>query len=156
MARALAHADALRQSELAVYLDAAGADALNAHDGAEHLHRVLWDLDVPHDYRLRSDADHIGPDILERLRAAFSWLGTRLSSPVLPPLSATELAWRKWLDGELTTEPPAPLPPTSRLFPRVLRAQLEPLRSQAALRDPSLARRCGLLPPVAGTNERKA
>jgi S-formylglutathione hydrolase len=118
-ARALRNADALRASELAIYLEAAGSDALNAHDGAEHLHRVLWDLDVPHEYHLRKDSDHVGPDLIDRLEQAFAWVSARLV--------------------------PAPSPQVNE-HARMLRAQLEPLRAAAAASDPSFARRCGLLP----------
>lgn len=116
--RARHNAAALRASGLAVYIDAAGDDALHAHDGAEHLHRLLWDLDLPHEYRLRRDSDHVGPDLLARLQDAFAWVGERL----------------------VPSERDAPD------FGRAaLRAQLEPLRREAALRDPTFDRRCGVL-----------
>ncbi len=89
-ARARANADALRSSSLAIAIDAAGSDALNAHDGAEHLHRVLWALDVAHDYRLRRDADHVGPDLVERLADAFAWVGAHLAPR--PPVESPERA----------------------------------------------------------------
>jgi S-formylglutathione hydrolase len=118
-ARARANAAALRASELAIYLDAAGADALHAQDGAEHLHRALWDLDVAHEYRLRRDADHVGPDLIDRLADAFAWAGDRL---VPRPSTA-----------------PDPDPRAQ------LRAHLEPLRRAAEPLDPTFARRYGVL-----------
>jgi hypothetical protein len=41
----MANADTqkIRDSGLAIYLEASERDFLNAHDGAEFLHRVLWD-----------------------------------------------------------------------------------------------------------------
>lgn len=118
--RAQRNAEALRASQLAIYLDAAGDDALHAHDGAEFLHRVLWDLDVAHEYRLRKDSDHVGPDLLERLQDALAWTGLQLNRPAGEPAADHGRA--------------------------ALRAMLAPLRRDAALRDPTFARRCGVLP----------
>lgn len=78
VARVQANAAALRAAELAIYIDAAGDDALHAHDGAEFLHRVSWELDVAHEYHLRRDADHSGPDSLPRLYEAFAWVAAHL------------------------------------------------------------------------------
>lgn len=114
---ALAHADALRASGLKIRLDAGDHDALHAHDGAEHLHRVLWDLDVPHEYHLVYGADHVGRSIVPRLERAWRWLGRVLTEPeVLEP------------DVE------------------ALRAELAPLRARALAEDPTTARRYGVLP----------
>lgn len=144
--RARRNAAALRATELAISIDSAGRDALHAHDGAEYLHRVLWDLDVRHEYRLRRDADHVGPELIERLHEAFAWVGHKLTPPPRAPLTEQELAWQAWLDGTGGTEhPAAPLAPTSPLFPRFLRAQLAPLRAAALREDPSCARNYGLL-----------
>jgi S-formylglutathione hydrolase len=144
--RARQNADALRSRSLAIYLDAAGADALNAHDGAEYLHRVLWSLDIPHEYRLRRDADHVGPDLVDRLSEAFSWVGTFLRPAAPAALTVAELGWRTWLDGDRSSPPPPPLPPTSPLFPAMLRASLAALAANAAHTDPTFSRRYGVLP----------
>jgi len=144
--RARQNAEALRASSVAIYLDAAGADALNAHDGAEYLHRVLWSLDIAHEYRLRRDADHVGPDLVDRLREAFSWVGTVLRPAAPAALTVAELGWRAWLDGDRSGPPPPPLPPTSPLFPAMLRASLSPLAANAAETDPTFSRRYGVLP----------
>jgi S-formylglutathione hydrolase len=146
--RALRHAAELRGSALAIYIDAAGRDALHAHDGAEYLHRVLWDLDVAHEYRLRRDADHIGPDLVERLAEALVWVGTRVVPPAAAPLSELESAWQDWLDGRSAEPPAAPLAPVSRLFGRLLRTQLTAARRTAEACDSTVSRRNGLLPPV--------
>ncbi len=78
--RARANAQAIRDSGMAIYLEAADRDFLNAHDGAEFLHRTLWDLDLAHEY-------HLGAAILERrpsthkfnqLRPFGVWFGYRL------------------------------------------------------------------------------
>lgn len=143
--RARRHAAAIRAHDLAIYVDAGSADALHAHDGAELLHRVLWDLDIAHEYRLLRDADHVGPTIVPRLEAAFAWVGERLSPRALP-LTEAERSWSSWLDAGGAGAPPPPLPPTSPVFPRALRALLEPARREAARRDPTFGRTYGVLP----------
>ena len=47
--RACANAAFIRESGLAIYLEVGGDDFLNAHDGTEFLHRVLWDLEIAHE-----------------------------------------------------------------------------------------------------------
>jgi len=74
-------------------------------------------LDVLHEYRLRRDADHAGPDLSDRLREAFAWVGARLQPVAAPPPSAALRAW------------------------------LAPRREAAAARDPTFTRNYGLLPP---------
>ncbi len=145
--RAICQAEALRTGALAIYLDAGTADALNAHDGAELLHRVLWDLDIDHEYRLWAGADHVGPSLLPRLEAALCWVATRLTSTELA-LTPLELAWQSWLDGGATGSAPPPLPATSPLMPRLLRTLLAPLRDAARSQDPTMQRRFGVLPAV--------
>lgn len=77
--------------------DAGSRDALNAHDGAEALHRELWQLDVPHEYHLMRDADHVGPTLAPRLLEAFRWIGkhTRSTAHVCP--SSEERALREYV-----------------------------------------------------------
>lgn len=143
--RAVRNAEALRAGALAIYLDAGAADALNAHDGAEFLHRVLWDLDVRHDYHLGGAADHVGPSLIPRLEAAFCWLGNQLV-PTLAALTPLETAWQRWLDDGASGSPPPPLPATSSLMPRVLRTLLAPLREAAQRQDETMRRLFGVLP----------
>jgi len=50
--RARRNGQQIRDSALAIYLDAGDRDFLNAHDGAEFLHRELWTLDLSHEYHL--------------------------------------------------------------------------------------------------------
>lgn len=145
--RARTHADRIRSAALAIYIDAASRDALNAHDGAEFLHRVLWELDLVHEYRLHADADHVGPSLVPRLMEAFTWVLDHLH-PSPRPLDEVEQAWCDWLEAGSPGQPPAPLPPTSSVFPRVLRTMIEPARQQAAHVDSSVARTYGLLPEV--------
>jgi S-formylglutathione hydrolase len=77
--RASVNAEKLRASGLPIWLDAGSRDAVRAHDGAESLHRTLWDLDVLHEYHLLRDAGHVGPSLPDRLTQAFSWLCRRIA-----------------------------------------------------------------------------
>jgi S-formylglutathione hydrolase len=118
--RAIANADRIRASGLAIYIEAGDHDFVNAHDGTEFLHRVLWDLDISHEYHLVRGADHGGPTFRPRMRATFAWLTAALEKPT--EASAEQLALN------------------------AIRSQLEPLRDQAAEIDPSTRRRFGVLP----------
>ncbi|HML17278.1 MAG TPA: alpha/beta hydrolase-fold protein [Bryobacteraceae bacterium] len=117
--RARRNADRIRESGVAIYLDAGDRDFVNAHDGTEFLHRVLWSLDISHEYHLVRGADHGGSTFRPRMRAAFAWLTAVLAAPAEP--TAEDRA----LDA--------------------IRAQLQPLRDQAAASDPTVARRFGVL-----------
>jgi S-formylglutathione hydrolase len=107
--------DAIRASGLAIWIDAGSRDALNAHDGAEALHRALWELDLPHEYHLHRDADHVGPSLAPRLLEAFRWVA---GAGAARAASAEE---------------------------RALREHLAPLRAAASALDPSVARTYGQL-----------
>ncbi len=146
--RARANAAAIRESRLAIYLEVGDEDMLNAHDGAEFLHRVLWDFDVSHEYHLVRGADHGGPTFIPRLREAFAWLGSTISASEphdAPKTDAEEQAVRDWIQRGLAGEP-VKVDPTSTAFIVALRAQLEPARERAAQVDPTTRRRYGILP----------
>ena len=144
-ARARKHADAIIAHKLAIYIDAAGRDALNAHDGAESLHRELWAQDIPHEYHLRKNADHAGPDQAARLLAALQWVNAELQPPAAPVLTPLEQAWQTWLSQPTESQPTTPLPGESSLFPAYLRALIAPQRKEAIKRDPTLHRHYGVL-----------
>jgi S-formylglutathione hydrolase len=140
--RACANERQIRESGLPIYLEAAGCDFLNAHDGAEFLHRVLWDLDVPHEYHVLRLADHGGPTMRPRMRAMFSWF----TSLWAPPAGEAEVerAAAAWLQSGMQGKPPAGATAT-HAFIRFLRARFEPLRAQAATEDPATHRGYGKL-----------
>lgn len=140
--RARENAQAIAESGMAIYLDAADHDFLNAHDGAEFLHRTLWDLDLAHEYHLVREADHGGPTMRPRMRAMFAWLGAILNPPVAD--TAVEQAAAAWFDSGMQGKPPAGAT-TSEAFMRCMRARFEPLRAKAAESDPATARRYGKL-----------
>ncbi|MBZ5601807.1 MAG: prolyl oligopeptidase family serine peptidase [Acidobacteriia bacterium] len=108
--RARSNADRLRN--LPIYIEAGDNDFVNAHDGTEFLHRVLWDLDLSHEYRLYRGADHGGPTFRPRMHEMYKWLTRILSAE---PLTDASL--------------------------EAIRAQLQPLRDQAAQADPATRRR---------------
>lgn len=113
--RARQNTTLLKTHAPAIWIDAGSRDACHAHDGAEFLHRVLWQLDIAHEYHLLRDADHVGPSIPGRLLQAFRWVGERLYRQPCAP-SAEEHA---------------------------LRTLLAPARAQAETRDPTIMRTYG-------------
>jgi S-formylglutathione hydrolase len=131
--RALHNAAHIRESNLAIYIEAGDHDFINIHDGAEFLHRVLWDLDISHEYRLTRGADHVGPTLIPRMREAYVWLGSVLSALARPEVQEQRV------EG-------AAVSPSSQECVRLLRAQMEPVRRLAAASDPATNRRYGVLP----------
>ena len=109
--------DAIRASGLAIYLEAGDDDTLHVHDGAEFLHRLLWDRDIAHEYHLWRGADHGGASMVPRIEQMYRWLGRVFGGS---PERSPDLV--------------------------ALRDQLVPARRAAAERDPTVARRYGVLP----------
>ena len=146
--RAVANAAAIRESGLAIYLEVGDEDGLNLHDGTEFLHRVLWDLDIPHEYHLVRWADHVGPSLEPRLGETMSWLGSVLTTSHAPrnaePTPA-ERAWLAWVEHGFKGEPP-PVDVRSEAMVRILRAQFKAAREDASKLDPTAARHYGVLP----------
>ncbi|HEX4164267.1 MAG TPA: hypothetical protein VHZ55_02235 [Bryobacteraceae bacterium] len=140
--RAREQQSAIHDSGLAIYIEAAENDFLNAHDGAEFLHRLLWDFDISHEYRLLRGADHGGPSMRPRLAALFSWLSSVWKEPTLD--AAAEENATRWLQSGMQGKPP-PGATTTRAFIQFLRSRFEPIRSEAAQLDPSTNRRFGVL-----------
>jgi S-formylglutathione hydrolase len=120
---------------LAIYFDAGDQDFLNAHDGAELLHRLLWDLDISHEYHLVRGADHGGPTMRPRMRAMYTWVGSAINAQRTKSgdPTAEARAVSAWIESGMVGNPP-PSAPSSDEFLRILRAQLQPLRDQAEFR----------------------
>lgn len=144
-ARARRNAKTILAHNLAIYIDASGQDTLHAHDGAESLHRELWTQDIPHEYHLRRNSDHAGPDLAPRLLTALHWLITELQPSAAPTLTPTEQAWQTWLQNQTLPQPTTPLPPESPLYPTYLRKITHPQRQTAAQQDPTIHRIYGVL-----------
>lgn len=70
-----------RLLDLRIYLEVGDQDALYLYQGAEYLHRILFDAGLAHEYRLVHGADHVGPSLLPRMADALGFLGRQVSSP---------------------------------------------------------------------------
>jgi S-formylglutathione hydrolase len=66
---------------LGIYLDVGDQDMFYLNQGAEFLHRVLFDKQISHEYRLVKGADHVGPSIPPRFLNALEFLGRILNPP---------------------------------------------------------------------------
>ncbi len=76
-----ANAESIRGAGLEIYLECGDEDYLNLHEGAEFLHRVLWDLQIPHEYHLVRGADHLGRTIRPRSEEGLLFLSRVLNPP---------------------------------------------------------------------------
>ena len=134
---ALENAERIRDSGIAIYLECGDEDLLNLHWGTEFLHRVLWDQQIPHEYRLVRWADHLGPSIPERLIDAHSFLAKGLTGGRLAPrdiaLTDEEAAYAAdFVNGVEFDEHAAPVyDPLSERGPAVLQAMFAPSLSRA-------------------------
>ncbi len=70
-----------RLLDLRIYIEVGDQDALYLYEGAEYLHRILFDAGLAHEYRLVHGADHVGPSLLPRMADALGFLGRQLSPP---------------------------------------------------------------------------
>jgi S-formylglutathione hydrolase len=145
---AISNADKIRASGLAIYIEAGDEDVFNLHDGAEFLHRILWDLDISHEYHLVRGADHVGPSLAPRMRSTYSWVGSVLKSPTnqADEVSAAERAWVEWMQSASRGDPPL-IDPMSPAMVRAYRRWLSAARELAAKIDPTTNRRYGTFPP---------
>jgi S-formylglutathione hydrolase len=85
------NADAIRESGLQIYIEAGDEDQFWLYEGAEFLHRVLWDLKIKHEYHLVRGADHVGPSLTERHEEAIRFLFRSLDPwPETPRMEAVD------------------------------------------------------------------
>ena len=93
----VSNADKIKTSALDIYLEVGGKDFIQLHDGAEFLHRVLWDYDIRHEYHLVRWADHVGISLYERIIEAHAFLAASLNGGKAEPsdleLTAEEKAF---------------------------------------------------------------
>ena len=76
---ALANAELINESDMSIYLEVGDEDMLNLQDGAEFLHRVLWDCDIAHEYHQVRWADHGGSSLDDRFVEAMAFLAAALA-----------------------------------------------------------------------------
>lgn len=68
------HAKEIRSSGLQIYIEAGDEDQFWLYEGAEFLHRTLWDQRIRHEYHLVRGADHVGPSLAQRQAEAIRFL----------------------------------------------------------------------------------
>ncbi|MCI0489951.1 MAG: esterase [Blastocatellia bacterium] len=85
---AVARAEKIRSSGLAIYIECGDEDAFNLHEATEFLHRALWDNNIQHEYHLVRGADHLGRTIRPRSIEGLEFLARVLDPP--PPDPAAE------------------------------------------------------------------
>jgi len=78
VAIAAKNAAAIRGSGLMIYFECGDEDSLNLTDGAEFLHRILYDHQIGHEYHLVRGADHLGRTMPARMSEALGFLGSVL------------------------------------------------------------------------------
>lgn len=82
----MADAQRIRTSGLQIYVEAGDEDQFWLYEGAEFLHRVLWDMRIRHEYHLVRGADHVGPSLNERFAEAARFLIRSYEPWGAPPL----------------------------------------------------------------------
>lgn len=66
---------------LGIYFDVGDQDMLYLDEGAEFLHRILFDSAIGHEFRFVRGADHVGPSLEPRLYDALGFIGRQIASP---------------------------------------------------------------------------
>lgn len=103
-------------SGLQIYFDVGDLDMFHLDEGNEYLHRVLWDHQIPHEYRLVHGADHLGRSLGPRLRDGLRFLTIHVLAP--PPADTSFGAGKATVDalrrrmGVADDEPRPALPST--------------------------------------------
>lgn len=146
---AQAKADAIRASKMEIYLEAGDEDDLNLHDGTEFLHRVLWDLDIRHEYHCVRWAGHVGSSLgirfAESMRFLTNALNGGLSAPKPITPSADEQQWIDWMNGGMVGVAP-PLDMSGDRAPGLLDRLMAHKKDPARQSDPSFSRAYAEMP----------
>jgi len=151
------NAQQIKDSELDIYLEVGDQDFIQLQDGAEFLHRVLWDNDIPHEYHLVRWADHVGLSLNDRIIEAHAFLAASLNGgktePINLVLTEKESAYAKnamsgasengYEDESLDSANTLLSDP--KRAPSVHATLWKPLKDLAAA-DPDMKRAYGILP----------
>lgn len=76
---AVKNATDIASSGLKVYIECGNCDSFLFHEGAEFLHRTLWELNINHEYRSVDGADHYGSSLDFRFPDVLAWVGRQLT-----------------------------------------------------------------------------
>ncbi len=151
------NAQQIKDSELDIYLEVGDQDFIQLQDGAEFLHRVLWDNDVPHEYHLVRWADHVGLSLNDRIIEAHAFLAASLNGgkaePINLVLTEKERAYAEnAMSGasengyeDESTEKANTLLSDPKRAPSVHATLWKPLKD-LAVGDPDMKRAYGILP----------
>jgi len=151
------NAEKIRNSNLDIYLEVGDKDYINLHDGAEYLHRVLWDNDIRHEYHLVRWADHVGLSVDRRVREAHRFLAASLAGGLDEPtdleLRLEEKEYLNWINGGMHNGEPDPTGGMSLMHADPKRgpsihAGIWDLLKEAAKDDPDMKRAYAVLPPT--------
>ena len=104
------NAAAIRDAGISLFLECGDRDYFNGQEGAEFVHRVLWENRISHEYRLLGGCDHVGASLAWRTEEAHRWLGRAaqqmLNPQPLPQPSAEQIAYFKGIStGEILRPP---------------------------------------------------
>lgn len=97
---------AIRIHQPAVFLEAGTIDGVNLHDGTEYLHRLMWHLDIPHEYYLGLNAGHLGPSLGRRFSAGLDFIARtwrhETDDTEIEDLRPDELSWVERFPASMT------------------------------------------------------
>lgn len=94
----IAHRNPERLLDLGIYLEVGDQDSLFLYEGAEFLHRVLFDARLAHEYRLVHGADHVGRSLGPRMANALDFIGRQIAPPDW--IDESVIALRDLMDGQ--------------------------------------------------------
>merc|ERR1711879_313242 len=82
------------------YLECGDRDFMCLHDGAEHLHNLMWKLRIPHEYRLTLGGDHVGASFEHRLPQAMDWVSRSMQvngiNKQTPSMTEPQRQYAEW------------------------------------------------------------
>ena len=69
----------LREGVTQIFVDCGEHDEYMLYDGAQYLHQVLQDLNIPHSFRIAAGAKHACERFAGRMTEALEFVGRALS-----------------------------------------------------------------------------